>query len=80
MRRHGRTKITKSIWKKIVDLNNLKLHCIIPQKFVCLANWSKHFFTENAGTKRFIGIIGLMSVNRLFAPLIIVISEQDSET
>ena len=68
MRSLGRRKITKSISKKTIDLNNLELHCMVLQKFVCHTNWSKHFFSENAETKKFIGIIGLMSVNRLFAP------------
>ena len=65
---------------KTVEISNLKLPCIIPQKFVCHANWSKYFFIENAETKRFIRIIGLKRVNRLLAPLIIVISMQDSQT
>ena len=80
MRSLGRTKITKSISKKTIDLNNLELHCMVLQKFVCHTNWSKHFFSENAETKKFIGIIGLMSVNRLFATLIIINAMQNSQT
>ena len=80
MRSLGRTKITKSISKKTIDLNNLELHCMVLQIFVCHTNWSKHFFSENAETKKFIGIISLMSVNRLFAPLIIINAMQNSQT
>ena len=45
-----------------------------------LKNGLNIFCTDNGERKVFIGIIGVMSVKKLFALLIIIIAMHDSET